>query len=148
MEYTLTTCIVAVQFGEAAGLSELELRDVYYEALCATSAVTLRRTGRPHFWATDFGCACRFCLTRHRRPRACHRVDAALHSHRQPQRRHPTSGADCPSGFTNVGDQLLPRSLRSGSTLGHTPWFSRKFCANCRPNLCPLGWQRHSGACG
>jgi HD-GYP domain-containing protein (c-di-GMP phosphodiesterase class II) len=33
MEYALTTCIVAVRLGEAAGLSDAELRDTYYEAL-------------------------------------------------------------------------------------------------------------------
>lgn len=33
MEYALTTCIVAVRLGEAADLSEAELRDAYYEAL-------------------------------------------------------------------------------------------------------------------
>lgn len=33
MGYAMTTCIVAVRLGEAAGLSESELRDVYYEAL-------------------------------------------------------------------------------------------------------------------
>ena len=33
MEYAMTTCIVAVRLGEAAGLSEAELRDTYYEAL-------------------------------------------------------------------------------------------------------------------
>jgi HD-GYP domain-containing protein (c-di-GMP phosphodiesterase class II) len=33
MEYAMTTCITAVRLGEAAGLSEAELRDVYYEAL-------------------------------------------------------------------------------------------------------------------
>jgi HD-GYP domain-containing protein (c-di-GMP phosphodiesterase class II) len=33
MEYAMTTCIVAVRLGEAAGLSEAELRDAYYEAL-------------------------------------------------------------------------------------------------------------------
>lgn len=33
MEYAMTTCIVAVRLGEAAGLSEVELRDAYYEAL-------------------------------------------------------------------------------------------------------------------
>lgn len=33
MEYAMTSCIVAVRLGEAAGLAESELRDVYYEAL-------------------------------------------------------------------------------------------------------------------
>lgn len=33
MEYAMTSCIVAVRLGEAAGLTEDELRDVYYEAL-------------------------------------------------------------------------------------------------------------------
>jgi HD-GYP domain-containing protein (c-di-GMP phosphodiesterase class II) len=33
MEYAMTTCIVAVRLGEAAGLSDAELRDAYYEAL-------------------------------------------------------------------------------------------------------------------
>ena len=33
MEYAMTTSIVAVRLGEAAGLSEAELRDTYYEAL-------------------------------------------------------------------------------------------------------------------
>jgi HD-GYP domain-containing protein (c-di-GMP phosphodiesterase class II) len=33
MEHAMTTCIVAVRLGEAAGLSEDELRDTYYEAL-------------------------------------------------------------------------------------------------------------------
>ena len=33
MEYALTTCIIAVRLGEAAGLSDTELRDAYYEAL-------------------------------------------------------------------------------------------------------------------
>jgi HD-GYP domain-containing protein (c-di-GMP phosphodiesterase class II) len=33
MEYAMTSCIVAVRLGEAAGLSEAELRDAYYEAL-------------------------------------------------------------------------------------------------------------------
>ncbi len=33
MEYAMTSCIVAVRLGEAAGLSDAELRDVYYEAL-------------------------------------------------------------------------------------------------------------------
>ena len=33
MEYAMTTCIVAVRLGEAAGLSEADLRDAYYEAL-------------------------------------------------------------------------------------------------------------------
>lgn len=33
MEYAMTTCIVAVRLGEAAGLNEAELRDAYYEAL-------------------------------------------------------------------------------------------------------------------
>jgi hypothetical protein len=33
MEYAMTTCIVAVRLGEAAGLSEADLRDAFYEAL-------------------------------------------------------------------------------------------------------------------
>jgi response regulator RpfG family c-di-GMP phosphodiesterase len=33
MEYAMTTCIVAVRLGEAAGLNDQALRDVYYEAL-------------------------------------------------------------------------------------------------------------------
>jgi HD-GYP domain-containing protein (c-di-GMP phosphodiesterase class II) len=33
MAHAMTTCIVAVRLGEAAGLSETELRDTYYEAL-------------------------------------------------------------------------------------------------------------------
>ncbi|MCB0175411.1 MAG: LuxR family transcriptional regulator, partial [Anaerolineae bacterium] len=33
IEYAMTTCIVAVRLGEAAGLSEADLRDAYYEAL-------------------------------------------------------------------------------------------------------------------
>src|SRR5262245_57799710 len=33
MEYAMTTCIVAMRLGEAAGLNEAELRDAYYEAL-------------------------------------------------------------------------------------------------------------------
>jgi len=33
MEYALTSCIVAVRLGEAAGFSETVLRDAYYEAL-------------------------------------------------------------------------------------------------------------------
>lgn len=33
MEYAMTSCIVAVRLGEAAGLPEADLRDAYYEAL-------------------------------------------------------------------------------------------------------------------
>ncbi len=33
MEYAMTTCIVAVRLGDAAGLSDVDLRDAYYEAL-------------------------------------------------------------------------------------------------------------------
>ncbi|MCB0194464.1 MAG: HD domain-containing protein [Anaerolineae bacterium] len=33
MEHAMRTCIVAVRLGEAAGLSDAELRDAYYEAL-------------------------------------------------------------------------------------------------------------------
>jgi HD-GYP domain-containing protein (c-di-GMP phosphodiesterase class II) len=33
MEYAMTTCIVAMRLGEAAGLSDAQLRDAYYEAL-------------------------------------------------------------------------------------------------------------------
>jgi HD-GYP domain-containing protein (c-di-GMP phosphodiesterase class II) len=33
MEYAMTSCIVAMRLGDAAGLSEEQLRDVYYEAL-------------------------------------------------------------------------------------------------------------------
>ncbi|MEO5669836.1 MAG: HD domain-containing phosphohydrolase [Ramlibacter sp.] len=33
MEYAMASCVVAVRLGEAAGLGEQELKDVYYEAL-------------------------------------------------------------------------------------------------------------------
>jgi hypothetical protein len=33
MEYAMSSCIITVRLGEAAGLAESELRDVYYEAL-------------------------------------------------------------------------------------------------------------------
>ncbi|MBW7882514.1 MAG: HD domain-containing protein [Caldilineaceae bacterium] len=33
MEFAMSTCIIAVRLGEAAGLSDTELRDAYYEAL-------------------------------------------------------------------------------------------------------------------
>ena len=33
MEYAMSSCIVAMRLGEAAGLTEEQLRDVYYEAL-------------------------------------------------------------------------------------------------------------------
>src|SRR4051794_19477916 len=33
MEYALSSCVLAVRLGESMGLSEGELRDVYYQAL-------------------------------------------------------------------------------------------------------------------